>query len=239
MGVGWLGFAKGASHTALDSITAREEEEAKEKLLKLQEKLRRETAEYDRGQDEVYKVREEVRVLGRPKTEDYEGEDAFMRDSLGREVTGTRRKLTAEQKKARADQALMDGYKLEGERLGLDVKRGNIRESAAEVEYKRKAGNAIGRRDSLDPGAGDKANPEMAAQAVINANPTVYKSLVDLGWTPESIFQAATQAVIRADAKQKNGLSVSATAEFNDMAKNLRTKAKDYTTRTGKKVGEE
>lgn len=102
MGVGWLGFAKGASKAGLDSIVAREEKEAEKELEKLKERLRRETAEFDRIEDEKVEIRKEKRT---PKVAMYDDDsgETWMLNAFNEEVPGTRRKMSPDDIRNRAN----------------------------------------------------------------------------------------------------------------------------------------
>lgn len=153
MGVGWLGFAKGASKAGLDAIVAREEEDSRKKLAELQEKLRRETSEIEFKRDVRREIDREERALTKPKDNVFDPVTSKVRilDSMGRQV-GERDATQAERDKYNLD--------MESERLGLDVKRANIRQSdaaaaasLASADYSRKAAGAVGKegaRGSLD-----------------------------------------------------------------------------------------
>lgn len=154
---GLLGFIKGASGTALDTIRAREEDERAVKkaefLAKLQAETQRELEDY---REQLAAARPDDKMSGA----DYGRGKFVVRDRAGGMLS--ERDLTSDE---------MESYKLgrEKERLGLDATRANIRQSNAaarasdaNAEYTRSGKGGKGGRslDKVDeaPDDFDRAN---------------------------------------------------------------------------------
>lgn len=197
MGVGWLGFAKGASKAGLDAIVAREEEDSRKKLAELQEKLRRETSEIEfkrnvKRDEEVFK-----RDLAKPKDNVFDPVTGKFRilDSMGRQV-GERDATQAEKDKYNLD--------MEGEKLGLEVKRANINQSNASAEasrasagYSRAAAANVGKKGasgSLDGSSVVGDDPYTTGQELLGMRPGLVKSLEAMKVDPSLIEEAAATA---------------------------------------------
>lgn len=225
--IGWLGFAKGASKAGLDAIVSREEEEAKKKLLDLQEKLRRETSEIEFKRDVKREIDKEERALTRPKDNILDPVSGKVRivDSMGRQVS-----------EREAAQSELEEYNLKKQEglLGLDVKRANINQSNASADasrasagYSRKAASQLGLDGSGGGSTGGNVSFEEAAQTLVDSNPTIFKQMIDLGYGAEDVLRAAGTAARKAAAFQKQGKKVNAQQQFLETARKLREAALD------------
>ena len=158
MGVGWLGFAKGASKAGLDAIVAREEEDSRKKLAELQEKLRRETSEIEFKRDVQREIDREKRGEEKLSELSYDPSTGKMRMTNKLGTRSEVRDATAAEKLAWERGEEEYGLKRQDAQLSLDAKRANINQSNASAEASRaQAGyyrSGVGRSGGSGSGAG-------------------------------------------------------------------------------------
>lgn len=228
MGIGTLGFLKGASKVTLDSIEAREEVENEIKKQKRLEELRADI----RLQEEMAKattwLREE-RGDGKSYMVGY--------NSLGQRVKGAEREETADEATARKHKGTLDTLTIDGKKL--DIEKGNVdikntldtirsrkegdrrQASVANAQtgyYDRgnrpsSGGNSGGSLDTINLSDAPQLALSRAAEEVITVDPGISRLLGDYA-IPANLVEVIKKDAIGQALRDPNAKSPAARAQL-------------------------
>lgn len=205
IGLGTLGFLKGASGVALDSIQQREEEERDARKAEMLEQLRRETAKYLADYEDLLNSK---RVDDRLTEEDLVSGRKTFRNSKG-EIIG---------------EGIVSQSDREKFSLDREATRANIDQSRAAAQYSRSMANRLD-REAEEEEEPDESSIDARAQELLYQNKSTVEDL-EKYVAPEVINKMAIEVVAQAAARRARGSNVSLQDIWNGAVSRIRQNRK-------------